>query len=70
MRDASGWFLVSLLVAFLVFNVAIIIYDSIRILQLHCIRRRNIIKYREQRYSVEKVNEITLKASSTLKEML
>ena len=32
MRDASGWFLVSLLMAFLVFNVAIIIYDTIRII--------------------------------------
>ena len=62
--------MVSLIAIFLVFNVAILVYDACKILRLHCIRRRKIIKYRDERCSVEKVNEITLKALPVLKEML
>ena len=68
MRDICGWFLVSLLAIFMIFNFAILIYDACKILRLHCIRRRKILKYRDERCSVEKLNEITLKALPVLKE--
>jgi len=64
--DMAGWVIVFLIVAFIVFNAVMLVYDAYRLLRLHVIRMRNIVEYRRQRYTISQVNKVTEQAQAHL----
>ena len=62
----AGWVIVFLIVAFIVFNAVMLVYDAYRLLRLHVIRMRSIVEYRRQRYTISQVNKVTEQAQAHL----
>ena len=62
MVDASTEVFIALLVLFILFNAAVIIYDLCKFLRLHLLRMRAIIEHRRTRYTIMQVNKVTEEA--------
>ena len=60
--DNAGIIVIALVIAFIVFNWVIIIYDICLLLRLHLIRARGIIEHRSTRFTIRQINKITEKA--------
>ena len=64
--DASTEVFITLLVLFILFNAAVLIYDLCKFLRLHLLRMRAIIDHRRTRYTIMQVNKVTEEAQAHL----